>query len=116
MLKFERGARAARRKIWALDFCRVRKFEGGARHINSFRLVGECVLEPAAVHGRVFLNTGRNWRTGFTISLRPTVARPFRLEGTGRLGYEDTRVRGRLKFANDPKIRATHPEQMEVLK
>ena len=89
MLRFERDVRAARREILALELCRVRRFQRDGRHINSFRLVGECVLETAAVHGRVFLNIGRNWRTGFTLSLRPKVARLSRLEGIGRLGFEE---------------------------
>jgi hypothetical protein len=63
------------------------------------------------------LNFGANWRTDFTISLAPKVARLFRREGIEPVAMQGKRirVRGWLKSFNGPMISATHPEQIEVL-
>jgi micrococcal nuclease len=117
MLALEHEARTARRGIWALDYYRILTPENSARHINTFQIVEGTVLDAADVRGRVYLNFGPNWRTDFTLSLAPRVARLFRREGIDPTAIEGKRirVRGWLKSYNGPMITVTHPEQIEVL-
>ncbi len=117
MLKLERQARAARRGIWALQYYRILTPESSRRHINTFQVVEGKVMDAADVRGRVYLNFGANWRTDFTLSLAPKVARLFRREGIdpGAMQGKRIRVRGWLKSYNGPMITVTHPEQIEVL-
>ena len=117
MLELEGQARAAQRGMWALDFYRILGPEESGRHINRFQIVEGRVLDAADVRGRVYLNFGANWRTDFTISLAPKVARLFRREGIEPVAMQGKRirVRGWLKSFNGPMISATHPEQIEVL-
>ncbi len=63
------------------------------------------------------MNFGSNWRTDFTLSLAPKMARLFRREGIDPeiMQGKRTRMRGWLKSFNGPMIKITHPEQIEVL-
>jgi|TARA_B100000315_G_scaffold206117_1_gene200373 endonuclease YncB( thermonuclease family) len=117
MLELERRARGKRRGIWRLGYYRILEPLEAVRRINSFQLVEGRILDAAIIRGRAYLNFGANWRTDFTISLAPKVARLFRREGIepGALKGKRVRVRGWLKSFNGPMINATHPEQIEVL-
>jgi endonuclease YncB( thermonuclease family) len=117
MLELERRARGKRRGIWRLGYYRILEPLEAVRRINSFQLIEGRILDAAIIRGRAYLNFGANWRTDFTISLAPKVARLFRREGIepGALKGKRVRVRGWLKSFNGPMINATHPEQIEVL-
>lgn len=117
MLALERAARAAERGIWDDRFYQVRDVDQIERDIGSFQLVEGRVLAVAEVRGRVYLNFGPDWRSDFTVTLKPAVRRKFEAEGIAPKAYQDrwVRVRGWLKSFNGPMIEVTHPEQIEVL-
>ncbi len=117
MLALEAEARAARRGIWGLRFYAVRTPQELSSWIGTFQLVEGKVLKAARVKGRVYLNFGDDWKTDFTITIGAPVRRMFRKAGTDPLSLEGKRirVRGWLKRYNGPMIKATHPEQIEIL-
>ncbi len=117
MLAAERRARVARRGIWGDPFYAIRTPTNAARHVGTFQVVQGRVLDVARVKSRVYLNFGPDWRTDFTVTLDARARRLFKKAGIDPLTLKDRsiRVRGWLKRRNGPAIKATHPEQIEVL-
>lgn len=117
MLALERAARAAGRGIWGDPFYAPRSAAAAGAHLGGFELVEGRVLEAAAVRGTVYLNFGADWRSDFTVAIRPAALETFAAAGVDPLAYAGRliRVRGWLKSYNGPMIEATHPEQIEVL-
>ncbi|MGB0669853.1 MAG: thermonuclease family protein [Rhodospirillales bacterium] len=120
MLAVERGARSARRGIWADPFYAVRQAldlpsDKGA--VDGFHLVEGRILDVVEVKGHVYLNFERDWRRDFTIRIEKKTVKNLREEGVDPLAWKGARVRvrGWLTFRNGPEIRLTHPEQLEVL-
>lgn len=113
----EQTARAARRGIWALAWYRIRTPEEAGRRIGTFQLVEGIPVAAAVVRGRGYLNYGGDWRTDFTVSVAPGRMKAFRRAGIDlkSLSGKRIRVRGWVVRENGAMIRATHPEQMEVL-
>jgi len=116
----EAQARTARRGLWRHAAYAVRQ-AWRARELmrfrHSYQLVEGRVLKVAKVGRRTFLNFGRKWRQDFTIVVTGRDHRAFEKSGLklGELEGERVRVRGWLERWNGPLIRATHPEQLEVL-
>jgi hypothetical protein len=117
MLSLEQSAREAGRGIWGNPFYAVRTSEQAARHIGTFQLVGDRVMDVAEVRGRTYVNFGADWRDDFTVTFDSRVRRLFEAQGIDPQSYEDQaiRVRGWLESWNGPMIEVTHPEQIEVL-
>ena len=117
MLARERRARADRRGIWNHPYYALRDPRDLDRRLGTFQVVEGTVRNAAEVRGTVYLNFGRDWRTDFTVMLRPKVARLFIKQGLAPLSWNGRtiRVRGWLKKRNGPMIEATHPEQVELL-
>jgi len=117
MLALERAARAAGRGIWGDPFYAPRSAAEAGAHLGGFELVEGRVLTAAAVRGTVYLNFGADWRSDFTVAIRPAARETFAAAGVDPLAYAGRliRVRGWLKSYNGPMIEATHPEQIEVL-
>jgi endonuclease YncB( thermonuclease family) len=73
LLAAERTARAARRGLWAEAAYQVRKANEPAellRYRASFQVIEGSVVHVALVRGTIYLNFARNWRQGFSVSLR----------------------------------------------
>ncbi len=117
MLAAERGARAARRGIWSLDFYRVRFHRRLRGLLDTFQIVEGRVERVAHTRRWTYLNFGANWRWDFTISLDRRARRRFRKAGVRVASLEGkrVRVRGWIFRRNGPMIEATHPAQIEVL-
>lgn len=119
MLALEREARQARRGIWALDYYAIRNADPVSlgRELGTFQLIEGRVLDAAKVKGTIYLNFGADWRTDFTVSLRHKAVRMFKKMGVDPLDLkgQSIRVRGWLSKRNGPMIKASHPEQIEVL-
>jgi micrococcal nuclease len=114
----ETVARSARRGLWAHPDYAVRKADPAAlkSDIGTFQIIEGRVADAAKVRGRFYLNFGEDYRTDFTASIAPEVAKiftaaldPLALEG------RMVRVRGYVRDFNGPSIDLTHPEQVEVL-
>ena len=67
MLALERGARTARRGLWAERAYRVRRPEETSADADSFQLVRGTVVSVAVVRGQGYLNFGPDYRTDFTV-------------------------------------------------
>lgn len=117
MLALEAAARQARKGIWAHRFYRVRDHWRLGNDLNAFQIVRGRVRRVAITRRQAYLNYGRNWRRDFTISIARRDLRRFRRAGIDIRNWEGKRlrVRGWLFWRNGPMIRATHPEQIELL-
>lgn len=119
MLALEREARQARRGIWALDYYAIRNADPAilGRELGSFQLIEGRVVDAAKVKGTIYLNFGADWRTDFTVSLKHKAVRMFKQAGIDPLTLkgQSIRVRGWLSKRNGPMIKASHPEQIEIL-
>lgn len=119
MLAIEKEARQARRGIWALDYYVIRNADPIAlgRELGTFQLVEGRVVDAAKVKGTIYLNFGADWRTDFTVTLRHKTVRMFKKAGIDPLTLkgQSIRVRGWLSKQNGPMIKASHPEQIEIL-
>jgi micrococcal nuclease len=119
LLAAEAAARGARRGLWASAAYGVRAADPNQliRFDKSFQVVEGVVREAAERRGRVYLNFGDNYRTDFTVSVDPAATRlwPGGAAGVQSLQGKRIRVRGWLSDYNGPSIRASHPEQIEVI-
>jgi micrococcal nuclease len=119
MLAEERLARLNRAGIWSLAYYAIRNPVPAALDdaLGTFQLIEGRIVDAAYVKGTVYLNFGSDWRSDFTVSLDRKALSLFKglpedpRNWTGRA----VRVRGWLTDRNGPMIRATHPEQIELL-
>jgi endonuclease YncB( thermonuclease family) len=116
MLARERAARLAGSGIWALDYYAVLTPEEAGYHVGSFQLVEGRVVDSAIVRRRGYINFGEDWKSDFTIAIKPRDRKQFGEGGADILSYKGriVRVRGWIKSYNGAMIEATHPEQIEV--
>lgn len=120
LLVLEDEARAAGRGIWASGFYGVR--DAGAvdrmrRLSGTYQIVEGRVLEVADVRDWIFLNFDEDWREDFTVVIEKSDAKALAEAGLDlpSLAGKPVRVRGWLEWRYGPSIKATHPEQIEVL-
>ena len=99
LLAAERPAREARRGLWAEAAYQVRSADNPAelvRFRTTFQIVEGRIVSVGLTSGSIYLNFDRNWRRGFSVSLRrddsallgPYAGNPKSLEG------RSVRVRG----------------------
>jgi len=119
MLAKERDARHAGRGIWALPYYAIRNADAAALldELGTFQIIEGRIVDAADVKGTVYLNFGQDWRDDFTVAIDRKALKlfedvhPHPRDWTGRA----IRVRGWLTKRNGPMIKATHPEQIELL-
>jgi micrococcal nuclease len=73
LLAFERSAREASRGLWAEAAYQVRPADSPAellRYRATFQLVEGKIIGVGQTRGTIYLNFDRNWRRGFSVSLR----------------------------------------------
>ena len=117
MLALERGARAARRGLWAERAYRIRRPEEASADADSFQLVQGTVLKAAVVRGQGYLNFGPDYRSDFTVVV-PARARRLLAEtgiDVAALAGRRVLVRGWIMLRNGPMIELTHPDAIELL-
>ena len=119
MLALERDARQAQRGIWALPYYAIRNSDVDTLNdqLGTFQLIEGRTVDAADVKGNVYLNFGSDWRTDFTISISKKSRRLFDKASLDPAAWtgRSFRVRGWLTKRNGLMIRATHPEQIELL-
>jgi micrococcal nuclease len=117
MLEIERGARAARRGLWAEPGFAVREASAARAQTGRFGIVQGQVVRVAPTERFVYLNFGADWRSDFTVRIAKELAR--RLASSGLdidgLGGRRVEIRGLVLEAGGPLIELSHPEQMQVL-
>jgi endonuclease YncB( thermonuclease family) len=73
LLAAEHAARAAPRGLWAEAAYQVRQADQPAellRYRTTFQVIEGSIVRVAQVRGTIYLNFDRNWRQGFSVSLR----------------------------------------------
>jgi endonuclease YncB( thermonuclease family) len=73
LLAAEHSAREARRGLWAEAAYKVRSADNSAelmRYRTAFQIVEGTVVRVGLTSGSIYLNFDRNWRRGFSVSLR----------------------------------------------
>ena len=117
----EAEARAARKGVWGVSAYRIRDAaedpEQIARLKHSYQLVEGVVAAVGGGAARTYLNFGQDWHTDFTVEIDRKDKAAFASAGIdlGALAAKRIRVRGWIEWRNGPMIRASHPEQIEVL-
>jgi endonuclease YncB( thermonuclease family) len=73
LIAAERGAREARRGLWAEAAYQIRRADKPdelLRYRASFQVVEGAIVRVAQVRDTIYLNFDRNWRQGFSVSLQ----------------------------------------------
>lgn len=120
LLALEAEARQNKVGLWALPRWQPLSADNAfkRKQIGHFYLVEGKVKSATRVRGHTYLNFGDDWRTDFTIEIKPDDADTFKSSGINPLtAYtgKAVRVRGHLKPVNGVLVTATHPEQIEIL-
>ncbi len=117
----ETQARDQRKGLWGVAAYRIRDAGGDPEQIArlkfSYQLVEGVVAAVGGAASRVYLNFGKDWHTDFTVEIEHKDRAAFAAAGLdpNALAGKRVRVRGWIEWRNGPMIRATHPEQIELL-
>jgi len=120
LLAAEGAARQAQRGLWAEAAYSIRPAHRPAellRHRTTFQVVEGRIVRVALVRGTIYLNFDRNWRRGFSASLRrgdsgllgDYASNPKGLEG------RSVRVRGWIEQRGGPSIDLSSGGLLEVV-
>lgn len=85
--------------------------------VNSFQIVEGRVRVVTPARRWTFVNFEEDWRNDFTVAIAAGDRRRFKGSDVDLAAIEGrrVRVRGWIESWNGPVIKATHPEQIEVL-
>lgn len=116
----EQIARTARSGLWRKGrYAVLQATNSGAlsKRGGSFQLVEGTVLTAGRKSQWTFLNFDTDWRKDFTVAIRAGDRRAFQGSDVAldRLEGAKVRVRGWIERWNGPVVKATHPEQIELL-
>ncbi len=120
LLKRETEARAERRGIWHSWAYRVQDatdVKRLSRLTRTYQLVEGTVHAVGEGRKWIYVNFAEDWRHDFTIAIAHKDLAAFETAGFDfeRLAGRRLRVRGWVEWWNGPMIKATHPEQIEIL-
>ncbi len=117
----ERGARDARRGLWALP--QFRPLPAGepeqiVKDSGEFRLVARKVLSVRESGAVIYMNYGRRWTRDFSVTILERNQRLFTAAGIEpkQLEGREVLVRGIVERRSGPAMEAVWPEQIEILK
>lgn len=120
LLAAEAEARGNKSGLWADSYYAIA--DAGfpdriAKRLYSYELVEGTVKAVAETRNWVFLNFGPDWRRDFTVAIASTHRDAFAESGYTFTGLKGRRIRARgwIERWNGPVIKATHPEQIELL-
>ncbi|MEQ1866216.1 MAG: thermonuclease family protein [Micropepsaceae bacterium] len=118
LLALEDRARQAKRGLWARPFYRVRRPGDLDGDIGTFQIVEGTIVDVVERRDRIYLNFGTDYRTDFTVTIAPRIAKRLRKDGVDPLTWKarTVRVRGWISLLNGPEIELAHREQVEFLK
>ncbi len=116
----ERDARAGSRGLWRKGRFAVIKavnVDALSKRSGSFQLVEGTILSVTKKSQWTFLNFDTDWRKDFTVAIRAGDRHSFKDSDIALESLEGkkVRVRGWIERWNGPVIKASHPEQVEVL-
>jgi len=119
LLARERRARDAKLGLWSEPYYAIVAAEDGAE-LNAerghFTVVEGKVLSVRESGGTVYMNFGRRWSQGLTVTILKRNERTFTAAGVDprKLENRRVRVRGWIEERSGPRIEATHSEQIEI--
>jgi endonuclease YncB( thermonuclease family) len=119
LLARERRARDAKLGLWSEPYYAIVGGEDGAE-LNAerghFTVVEGKVLSVRESGGTIYMNFGRRWSQGLTVTILKRNERTFTAAGLDprKLENRRVRVRGWIEERSGPRIEATHPEQIEI--
>ncbi len=116
----EHQARTGRSGLWRkgrFAVMRAKNTEALSKRGGSFQLVEGTVLTVGRKSQWTFLNFDIDWRSDFTVAIRASDRKAFKVSDVplDMLEGKKVRVRGWVERWNGPVIKASHPEQLEVL-
>ena len=116
LLAAEATARGVQKGQWRGGF-RIRDPNDIRNRVGSFQIVEGEVVTATVTRGRAFINFGADYRTDFTVTIKPEDMRVFRQArfDVPALAGKRIRVRGWVEFYNGPEITITTPAAIEVL-
>jgi len=110
LLTAEAASRKAKRGLWHDEY-KILDADTVKDAMNSFAIVDAIVVNVATAKGVMYVNFGADWKTDFTLSLAPVLAKQMNVDDW--VGKE-IRVRGWVYEKNGPMIAVTHAEQVEL--
>ena len=118
--RLEQGARDTHKGLWRMAYYSITQAAKPGKllkRLGSYQLVEGRVASVGEVRQWTFLNFSNDWRSDFTVAIRAADRRQFLSRGLELAKLEGRRVlvRGWIENWNGPVIKATHPEQIEVL-
>lgn len=118
--RLERDARSARLGVWRKAYYSITQAaspEKLSKRLGSYQLVEGRIISVGVVRKWTFLNFSNDWRSDFTVAIRAGDRKRFLGRGLdlSKLEGKKVLVRGWIERWNGPAIKATHPEQIEVL-
>ena len=120
LLRAELAARTERRGLWADPNFALLPAENVPlleTKRGQFALVEGKVLSVHQTSSTTYVNFGRQWTKGFTVTIRRHVQRSFTAAGVElkKLEGRRIRVRGWIEQRSGPVIEAEAPEQIELI-
>lgn len=117
MLALEEQARQEKRGLWADDKYAVRTPDTAAESMNSWTIVEGTVRASAMANNTIYLNFGPDWRSDFTVAIKPPVRRKLVNLGIDPLQYggKTIRVRGWMESYNGPYLELIDPAWIQTL-
>ncbi|MGD9866673.1 MAG: thermonuclease family protein [Hyphomicrobiales bacterium] len=120
LLAAEASARARKAGLWSDSHYAVADPAFPDRilkRLYSYELVEGTVRAVAETRNWVFLNFSADWRRDFTVAIAASHKGAFAEAGYAFADLKGRRIRARgwIERWNGPVIKATHPEQIEVL-
>jgi len=117
MLALEEEARQAKRGLWKDEQYAVLNPDNAGEHLNDWAIVEGTIRAAAMANNTIYLNFGSDWRSDFTIGIKPEVRRELAKLNIDPLQYANhhVRVRGWMENYNGPYIELMHPVWIETL-
>ncbi len=117
MLTLESEAREGKRGLWADAKYAILTSETAASGLYNWAIVEGTINASAVANNTVYLNFGPDWKTDFTIGIKPDVRRKLANMGIDPLSFANkpVRVRGWMESYNGPYIELMDPVWIEPL-
>jgi micrococcal nuclease len=110
LFPLEIEARKAKRGLWASEY-KIIDAKDAASAKDVYAIVEGAVVSVATVKGASYVNFGEDWKTDFTLTMEPKLAKELSIEDWEG---KTVRARGWIYEHNGPVIAVTHPQQIEL--
>lgn len=113
----ERDARDNQNGLWGLKAYQILDTETAEEGLYQIRTIRAQILEVSVRRDRVYLNTGDDYKTDFTITIPTRIARQFEREGMvlETLKGKTVEATGWLEYINGPSMELAKTGQLQLL-